>query len=86
MNEEEQHNNYQNSSPQTARLIEVLTSLEGEIKKQTSLKFALLKGIVYGLGTVIGATVLVALFGGIIATTLGTFTDTDITQESLLSN
>lgn len=86
MTDAEQNDIDPNPSPQTTQLIEVLTSLEAEIKKQTSLRFTLFKGIVYGLGTVIGATVLVALFGGIIATTLNTFTNTDITEESLLSN
>lgn len=52
------------------RLLHVLQSLEEHIKKQTSLRFAFLRGAVYGLGTVIGATLLLALFGGILATAI----------------
>lgn len=68
---EEPHTTHQDTSPHTARLIEVLTTLEHEIKRQNSLKFIFLKGTIYGLGTVIGATVLVALLGGIITSTFG---------------
>lgn len=68
---------------QTDKLLEVLQVLETRIKRQNSYKNAFLKGIVYGLGTVIGATVLVALFGGIIATTLQTLTGEEI-DSSLL--
>lgn len=57
------------TSPQTARLLEVLESLELRIKRQNSLKYALVRGMVYGIGTVIGATVLVALFGGLLVST-----------------
>lgn len=64
-------NQESNTSPQTTRLIEVLHELEIHIKRQNSLKYALLKGMMYGLGTVLGATVLVALLGGIIRVTLG---------------
>lgn len=60
-----------NTAPQTTRLIEVLQELETHIKRQNSLKYALLKGMIYGLGTVLGATVLVALLGAIIRITLG---------------
>jgi len=66
------------TSPQTARLIEVLQTLETHIERQNSLKYALLKGMMYGLGTVVGATVLVALFGGIIATTINTLTNSNV--------
>jgi len=47
-------------------LVEVLESLERNIEKQNSFKYALLRGMVYGLGTVIGATVLVTILAGII--------------------
>jgi len=42
-------------------LKDVLVDLRSLIKKQTSLKFAFVRGILYGLGTVIGATVLLAI-------------------------
>ena len=68
---------------QTNRLLEVLLTLEQQIKKQNSYKYAFLKGVVYGFGTVIGATVLVALFGGVLAATLETITGADIPTEDL---
>ncbi len=55
---------------QQLRLISVLYALEEEMQKQNSLKHAFLRGLIYGLGTVIGATILLALFGSIIATTI----------------
>jgi len=60
---------------QQLRLINVLYSLEAQIKKQTSLRFAFLRGAVYGLGTVVGATLLLALFGGILAATIDSLAD-----------
>lgn len=63
---------------QLPHLVEVLETLKVQIVKQNSLKYALLRGMVYGLGTVIGASVLVALLGGIIATTINSFTDEPI--------
>lgn len=46
---------------QRERLISALDSLETLTKKQVSLKFILLKGVIYGLGTIIGATILLTL-------------------------
>ena len=46
---------------QRERLISVLGSLEDLTKKQVSIKFIFLKGAVYGLGTVIGATVIISV-------------------------
>lgn len=46
---------------QRERLINVLTSLESLTKRQISLKYVLLRGALYGLGTVIGATVLISV-------------------------
>lgn len=56
-------------------LIEVLENLEEQIEKQNSLKSTFIRGAIYGLGTVIGATVLVALFGGMIASAIRIFTN-----------
>lgn len=42
-------------------LKDVLVDLRSLIKKQTSLKFAFVRGLIYGLGTVVGATVLIAM-------------------------
>ena len=71
------------TAEQTDKLLEVLHVLETRIEKQNSFRNAFLKGLVYGLGTVIGATVLVALFGGIIAATLQTLTGEEISSELL---
>lgn len=71
------------TTEQTDKLLEVLHVLETRIKKQNSFRNAFLKGLVYGLGTVLGATVLVALFGGIIAATLQTLTGEEINSELL---
>lgn len=49
-----------------SKLLDVLMGLEHEIKKQNSLKYALVRGIVYGLGTVIGASVLVTVIAGLL--------------------
>ena len=68
---------------QPERLLTVLHSLENLIERQTSLRFAFVRGIVYGFGTVIGATVLVALFGGVIAATINTFSDEPVLTEQL---
>lgn len=59
--------------PQTTKLMEVLQTLDNHIERQNSLKYAFLRGVIYGLGTVFGATVLVALLGGIIAGAIDTF-------------
>ena len=68
---------------ETTRLIEVLKDLEAHIQRQNSLKYAFIKGMIHGLGTVIGATVLVALFGGIIIATINIITDSNIDKNSL---
>jgi len=70
---------------QTDKLLEVLGILETRIKRQNSLRNTFVKGVVYGLGTVIGATVIVALFGGIIAATLQSITGEEINSELLRS-
>lgn len=69
---------------QEERLVTVLYSLESQIQRQNSLKFTLLKGVVYGLGTVIGASVLVALFGGVLASFLSSIVGDSITAETLI--
>lgn len=56
---------------QEARLTEVLTSLEKRIEKLASLRFAFVRGLIYGIGTVIGATVLIALLGWLFMNTFG---------------
>ena len=61
--------------PQSERLITVLYSLEEQIGRQTSLKFAFLRGAVYGVGTVVGATILIALFGGVLAATINSLSE-----------
>lgn len=61
---------YDREVTQQQRLITVLHTLETEIEKQNSFKFAFMRGAIYGLGTVIGATILLAFFGGVIAMTV----------------
>lgn len=51
----------ENEIEQRERLINVLGSLEDLTKKQVSIKFIFLRGAIYGLGTVIGATVLLSV-------------------------
>jgi len=46
---------------QREKLIKVLGSLEDLTTRQVSLRFIFLRGIIYGLGTVIGATVLISI-------------------------
>jgi len=55
---------------QETRLLSVLYALEEEMHKQNSFKYSLIRGAIYGLGTVIGATILITFFGGVIAITL----------------
>jgi hypothetical protein len=51
----------ENERDQRERLINVLGDLETLTKKQVSFKFIFLRGAIYGLGTVIGATVLISV-------------------------
>lgn len=71
------------SIDQRGRLIKVLENLEDKIAKQNSLKRTFLKGIVYGLGTLVGATIIVAIFGGLIATTINMVVGEDVLSEKL---
>jgi len=57
------------------RLLTVLHSLEDLITRQTSLRFAFLRGAIYGVGTIIGATVLIALLGGALAATINSLAE-----------
>lgn len=58
-----------------AQLLDVLTQLEKRIARQNSLRYAFLRGAIYGLGTVIGATVLLALLTGFITATFGSIAE-----------
>jgi hypothetical protein len=60
---------------QELRLINVLYTLEIQMRRQASLRFAFLRGVVYGFGTVVGATILIALAGGILASTYASLTE-----------
>lgn len=53
------------------KLVTVLEDLEELTRKQVSLKFTLLKGAIYGIGTVIGATVLIAILSTLIVWVFG---------------
>ncbi len=58
---------YDKSETQQQRLITVLGELEDEVEKQNSWKHVFIRGALYGLGTVLGATLLLAVLGSMIA-------------------
>jgi Domain of unknown function (DUF5665) len=58
---------YDIGETQQQRLITVLSELEEEVEKQNSLAHKFVSGALYGLGTVIGATLLIAIFGSVVA-------------------
>lgn len=58
---------YDKGETQQQRLITVLSELEDEVEKQNSFSHIFVRGALYGLGTVIGATILLALLGSVIA-------------------
>lgn len=60
---------YDIDNTQQQRLITVLNELEDEVEKQNSWRHVFLRGAFYGLGTVIGATVLLGLVGSVLALT-----------------
>jgi Domain of unknown function (DUF5665) len=60
---------YDLKDTQQQRLITVLGELEDEVEEQNSWRHVFIRGTLYGLGTVIGATVLLALLGSILALT-----------------
>jgi hypothetical protein len=62
-------NGYDISDTQQQRLITVLNELEEEVEKQNSWRHVFVRGALYGLGTVIGATILLALVGSVVAIT-----------------
>jgi len=61
---------YDKEETQQQRLITVLGELEDEVEKQNSFWHVFIRGALYGLGTVIGATILLAFLGSIVAVTL----------------
>jgi Domain of unknown function (DUF5665) len=63
-------NGYDIDDTQQQRLITVLGELEDEVEEQNSWKHVFVRGTLYGLGTVIGATVLIAILGSVIALTV----------------
>ena len=64
------HKKKLNKDETEQQLITVLKDLEGEVEKQNSLRQVFIRGAINGLGTVIGATILLALLGSIIAITV----------------
>ncbi|MEK7462725.1 MAG: DUF5665 domain-containing protein [Patescibacteria group bacterium] len=58
---------YDKDETQQQRLITVLNELEDEVEKQNSWRHVFVRGTLYGLGTVIGATLLLAVLGSMIA-------------------
>ncbi len=69
---------YDKDETQQQRLITVLNELEEEVEKQNSWQHIFVRGAFYGLGTVIGATVLLALLGSVVAVAIDTFGIGDI--------
>ncbi len=69
---------YDKDETQQQRLITVLNELEEEVEKQNSWQHIFVRGAFYGLGTVIGATVLLALLGSLLAMAVDTFGIGDI--------
>jgi Domain of unknown function (DUF5665) len=61
---------YDIDNTQQQRLITVLSELEDEVEEQNSWKHVFIRGTLYGLGTVIGATVLIAILGSVVALTV----------------
>jgi hypothetical protein len=55
------------------KLITVLHDLEEEVEKQNSWQRTFLRGALYGLGTVVGATILIAILGSVLAVAANTF-------------
>ena len=56
---------------QRERLITVLESLEDITKREVSLQFIFVKGLVYGVATVIGATLLISVLSFIFVQIFG---------------
>lgn len=69
---------YDRDKTQQQRLITVLGELEEEVEKQNSWQHVFIRGALYGLGTVIGATILIAIAGSVIAITIDTLGIKDI--------
>ena len=69
---------YDIDNTQQQRLITVLGELEDEVEKQNSWRQVFLRGALHGLGTVIGATVLLAILGSAIALAIKAFGLNDI--------
>lgn len=83
---------YDKDETQQQRLITVLGELEDEVEKQNSFSHIFVRGALYGLGTVIGATLLIALLGSAAAMVvrtlgienvpfLGQFVEEAVTEE-----
>jgi hypothetical protein len=67
---------------QRERLITVLGALENLTKRQVSLRFIFLRAIIYGLGTVIGATILISVLSYSVMQIFGVeVIDTDAVQN-----
>lgn len=71
-------NGYDRDETQQQRLITVLNELEEEVEKQNSWQHVFVRGALYGLGTVVGATVLIAIAGSVIALTIDTLGIKDV--------
>lgn len=63
-------------------LNETIEKLNEKIEKQLSWKFIILKGVVYGLGTAIGATIIAGIAFSFLSSTLDTAEKLSVVEES----
>ncbi len=66
---------------QTKKLIQETERLADKIERANSIKFNILKGLVYGVSTVIGATLVAALVISILSKTIQTASDIPIVGD-----
>jgi len=64
-------------------LKDVLIDLRSLIRKQTSFKYAFARGVLYGLGTVIGATVLIGVLTWVLGLAVGDISETPVIGSAL---
>lgn len=66
-----------------SELLEVLTDLRAQLRRETSFRYIFARGVIYGLGTVIGATILIAILSGILGAFFTNPTDAPLIGPAL---